>query len=330
MSTTHAMATSAPSRTACAIRWPGPIPLRAPILKPRSTSANDREATAGARPMATPIATAVALMNSSKRQSDIGFIASGSVRGRRTRPPWISVLRTAMPMATPARPPTAASRMDSVSSCRATRQRLAPTAHRIASSRRRAVTRASSRLAVFPATSRVIKAAAANNSRSDGRTSPTTRLASGITSKLASAWSSVGNSERNRAAAAWAWWRAASVERPGASRATAIRLLASSVVSGSNLSGSQISGGVMVPGPNDRASKGSSSTPTTVASSPLTEIVLPTTSGSAASCPCHISRLRTATGAAPGRSSSSVKKRPRAGRAPKSRKKLAVTWLAAA
>ena len=254
---------------------------------------------------------------------------SGSMRGTRTRPRTSSTRMPAIPAAAPRTPPTADRRIPSVSICRATRQRLAPNAMRTAISRPRAEARASRRFAALPATSIVIRAAAAKSIRSDDRMSPTTRLASGMTSKVASDCSSLGNSARKRSAAARACCRAASMDTPGSSLATAIRLLASLPTSGSSLSGSQISGGVTTPAPSDRASKGSSRTPTTVTRSPLTEMVRPITSSSPPSSPRHSARLTTATGVPPARSSSVVKKRPRAGRAPKNVKKLAVTWAPA-
>ena len=93
----------------------------------------------------------------------------------------------------------AASSTLSVSSCRATRPRVAPSAVRIASSRRRALARASSRLATLAHAMRSTNPTAPSSTRSGVRTSPV-RFSRSETALMPRSLSSVGYS-RARAAA---------------------------------------------------------------------------------------------------------------------------------
>ena len=101
---------------------------------------------AGARPKSRPTKSAAPAQKATRRRSKVSVTAGGS------SPSGISdgaTCRIAAPSARPSAPPTIDSTRLSVSSCRIRRGRSAPSADRSASSRLRAVARASSRLATL-------------------------------------------------------------------------------------------------------------------------------------------------------------------------------------
>ncbi len=113
--------------------------------------------TATKMPNTQPVTVERTRMNASSRASR--FRAAGGSGKLRIK------LIPAIATATPEIPPSRASTMLSVSCCRARRPRVAPSASRIASSRRRATERASSRFATFAhATTSVIAATSASQS----------------------------------------------------------------------------------------------------------------------------------------------------------------------
>ena len=101
---------------------------------------------AGARPNSSPTTSAAAAQNATTRASNDSVTPGGSRSGGIAE---AAAFRMTAPAATPRTPPMSDSIRLSVSSWRTTRRRSAPSADRIASSRVRAVARASSRLATF-------------------------------------------------------------------------------------------------------------------------------------------------------------------------------------
>ena len=101
---------------------------------------------AGTTPNNSPTSTAPAAQNATTRMSKDSVTAAGSSPGGITAG---ATSRIAAPTAMPSTPPIAASTRLSVTNCRATRQRPAPSAERSDSSRIRTVARASSRFATL-------------------------------------------------------------------------------------------------------------------------------------------------------------------------------------
>ena len=206
----------------------------------------------------------------------------------------------------PASAPNAASTRLSVSSCRATRQRLAPRAMRTLSSLLRAVARASCRLATFAPTIRNSTKQTAIRIRSGASSKACIpRCAFHTGTRLA--WKPLlvfGDSSARRRAQASTSASACSNVTPGFSRAVthicrSPRSSSSHVPwpfsSGAMLMGIQIS--IRMPGIVPRNSSGAM--PATVSSYRFTRMVLPTTRGSPWNRLRQSPALMTATGAAP-------------------------------
>ena len=122
-------------------RRPRPPPAPpCPALRVRAASTRD-QARAGAAPNSRPAATDRPAANASTTPSRATSARPGTFRGTRDGAARTIPAATA----TPAAPPAAPRSTLSVSSCRATRPRPAPSAPRMASSRRRAMPRARSR-----------------------------------------------------------------------------------------------------------------------------------------------------------------------------------------
>ena len=153
-----------------------PVVVRVPLAA-AAVSGMSAACHAGASPARMPAATVIPAANSVTRQSSDSAIPSGSVPGGSNAGAERS---TAAPSASPAVPPTAASSRLSVSSCRKSCRRLAPSAARTASSRVRPTPRASSRFATFAhAMSSTNPTTPANTSDVVLRSLPTSALCKG-------------------------------------------------------------------------------------------------------------------------------------------------------
>ncbi len=128
---------------------------------------------AGARPNTTPVSSATAAVNRSAFRSSRIDVRPSTVRPPMRRPnavPLAGLITLSARTPTNAIPsPAAALAADSstlsVSSCRTSRARLAPTARRMAISRLRTVPRANSRLAMFTHAINSTKLTAPNSTR---------------------------------------------------------------------------------------------------------------------------------------------------------------------
>ncbi len=175
MSKTRAIASSPATRTRRKICAPA-----AAVVLP-AVSFNDSEipltssGASGASPKSTPVSKLVARVKSSTRQS----MAISSARGM--PPALVSWTRRtpAKESATPRTAPHNASKMPSVTNCRARRTKLAPSAPRIAISRRRASARASRRFATFTLAMSNTKTTAPSSINRAGRTLATTSACRG-------------------------------------------------------------------------------------------------------------------------------------------------------
>ncbi len=125
---------------------------------------------AGAKPKSRPSRRVIPPVKASTAPS----MPMASILGRLIGLEATSALIARYAMPSPAAPPTAESNTLSVSSCRASRQRPAPIAVRIAISRCRAVARASSRLARLAQAISSTKPTAPMSTSSAGRILPTT------------------------------------------------------------------------------------------------------------------------------------------------------------
>ena len=139
-----------------------------PSLSAPCRSGRD-SAIAGASPKAMPVPMATAAVNSNTRQSSPTSATRGNDAG-------LSASRASMPQpanSTPSPPPMRERTRLSVSSCRTSRQRLAPSAVRMAISFWRAAARASSRLATLAQVMIRTKPTAPSSTSSGNRTLPT-------------------------------------------------------------------------------------------------------------------------------------------------------------
>ena len=119
-------------------------PLRAPSRSP--SLARSRWCWSnGTMPNATPVTIVRAIANPTTRTSMDGVSAIGNAVGTRRE----RIGRVAAASARPSTPPVPVTTRLSVSSCRSTRSRPAPSAMRTAISRRRTIARASRRLVRF-------------------------------------------------------------------------------------------------------------------------------------------------------------------------------------
>ena len=151
-------------------RPPIPDPPRAASFNASETPVRD-DCSAGARPKATPVASVSSAANANTVASRPTSLTRGAFDGAsETSPPTAQT-----PNTSPTAPPRPARSTLSVSSCRTTRARVAPSATRTASSRPRAEPRASSRFAMFAHAIRSTKPTAPNTAINPGLMSPTTR-----------------------------------------------------------------------------------------------------------------------------------------------------------
>jgi hypothetical protein len=223
--------------------------------------------------------------------------------------------------------PTAPPRIDSitlsVSSCAINRDRFAPIASRIATSRRRFDARASSRFAMLPhAISRTMPTTTISSDESRVTWLPprplgSSRAASSDTAVALRPLLSVGNACSRLANTVLRFDRACSGVTPGLSRPNAKRnsprRVSHQAVCGTSFCaiGSQAAG----PPPSSVPAKCFGATPMTVYGTRLSVSVLPTTCGSAPRLRCQNPSLMTATGADVV-SSSGRNARPRTGWTP--------------
>ena len=162
---TSASATSTTTRMRCG----RPCPV---LPRPASFSVSFRSAralwNAGAMPNSRLATIETAAVNASTEPSRPTWFARGSVSAS------LETNTAFKPAATanPSTPPPSASSRPSVSSCRITRLDPAPSARRMANSRRRAVARASIRLATFTQAMSSTNPTAASSTTSGVRTSP--------------------------------------------------------------------------------------------------------------------------------------------------------------
>ncbi len=144
---TSAIRASATSHTTSPLRSrtvpDPPASERAPERSALFTSAAEARK-AGASPKSTPVKTASTAVKPKTRASQSSCTASCRRNGGRNDH---SNERPQYAIAKPAAAPSTASSTDSVSSCRTSRERVAPSAARILISRERALARASSRFA---------------------------------------------------------------------------------------------------------------------------------------------------------------------------------------
>ena len=165
-------------------------------------------------PKSTPTSTAAAAQNATTRASKVTVTDAGRTPAGITAG---AAARIAAPTAAPSTPPTAASTRLSVSNWRTTRPRPAPSAERIASSRDRAVARASSRLATLAQQMSSTKPTTPRNSIEVTRRSlPMIAWRTGTTSTPRPRFS--GTVRASSAATAVISARARSTDAPAASR----------------------------------------------------------------------------------------------------------------
>ena len=179
---TSASANSEPTRSMRRRERPGPS------VEPRSPSRSDSPASrrdscsAGRRPKAIPVKRDTPSAKANTRPSMPIVSTRGMLEG-------LSATSTRIPQAaspSPAAPPASASARLSVRNWRTSRERLAPSAVRTATSFWRAAARASSMWATLAQAIRRTNATAPSSTRSPGRTSPTTVSSSErtVTSRL--------------------------------------------------------------------------------------------------------------------------------------------------
>ena len=249
------------------------------------------------------------------KPSTFGSIATSEARGS-AKPGTPRSSRTPQPARIrPATPPLTPSASPSMTNSRASRARLAPSADRIEVSRARRTPRASSRLATFEQAISSSTPTAASSARSVGRMPPATESSNGV--RYTPIWWFETGYCRSSAAAI------ADISRCACSRLTPSRSRASTWKPGWFARSSCIEvirwrrSGVQTSTSWKSAPGGR--TPTMVTGSSPICTVLPTTAGSAPNRRSHTRSEITATAGAFGPSSSSVKRRPRAARWPRTR-----------
>ncbi len=306
VTSTNARATSAVTRTRRRVRLPPPAVPRPPSLSADATLVNDCWR-AGARPTRRPVirvSTAAAAKTAASTRTSFSRGASAGARATSASTPH-------MPSSRPATPPAAAMTRLSVASCRTIRPRLAPSAMRVASSRRRPDARASSRLAMLAQAMSSTKVTAPASATSAGRICPVTRSARGWTRNPVRALASgcsISSCAARAVAAPCAW--ASPV--PGARRATVRRKTAPRTgLARSRPSGRQTSASASTTGRN-----AGGSTPMISCGSPASTTRRPTAAASPPKRRCQRPSLMRATRRAFGRSSADVKSRPRTGLTP--------------
>ena len=228
-----------------------------------------------------------------------------------------ATLRIATPRATPITPPTTPRTRLSVNSCRTTRERPAPSAALVASSRRRTVARARRRLAMFAQQIRSTRPTTPRNRIDVSRSSrPTTAPCSGSIVTPRPVFDA-GSSRASAAAIALRSPAAASCVTPGFSRPIASAYAKRPAFDGAAGGNRSVESAHMLDRPITCAASGTM--PTTVHGSPSNRRLRPTMPGSALNLDRQKLSVSTTTDA---RSASSDGRnvRPTTGRTPRTSK----------
>ena len=190
---------------------------RRPSIDPEARAAAEVARTAGTMLNMTAVATPTTSANARA----VPFTTISSARGRPVGTPTTSACTVSTASATPAAAPMTASSNPSVTSCRINRARPPPNAARTASSRSRAVARASSRFATLTHAMRSTRSVAPNSIQRSGALAPTTSALSGVTvasRRYSGPGSQIGFAERSDGHTARTSRRAWSSVALGASR----------------------------------------------------------------------------------------------------------------
>ena len=162
-------------------------PERLPALLMTLFKSTRALASAGISPNSTPVPSDTATANVTTRQSMPTDAPASNRRGR----PAVSIASSARiatrPMPTPSAPPTAANNMDSVNSCCTMRRRPAPSAERMAISRRRREARINSKPATLTQAMSSTNATAPSSTHNVRPVSPTSASRSVTAVKLSPA-----------------------------------------------------------------------------------------------------------------------------------------------
>ena len=182
-SSTMASAISRITRPDC-VRWRRhPVPAADPASLNAALRSTRDVVSAGSTPNSMPVASATPAVNHTTPGSSAIPAASRASAGIASAPARTIARKPTTPAARPSTPPATASSVLSVSNCRTTRERCAPSAARVAISRRRRCPRASSSVATLAHPINSTNTTAPVSIRRAGLTSPTIASRSGTAQK---------------------------------------------------------------------------------------------------------------------------------------------------